>query len=107
MDYLFKPTISFNDDNLSVLLAWEYHQITNQEELIDFTFSLFEQLEDYQAIKSFCCLTNDYIIEIEGAITARDQKAVNRKIATLESISYSLFSFITNKSYQTKQFETI
>ena len=92
MDYLFKPTINFRDDNLSMLYAWAYQQVATSTELIEFTFDVLEDLGDYEEIE----VTNHF-----------DMKLVKSKIDILKEIGYPLYSYITNRSFQTKQFESI
>ena len=91
MSYLFKPVINFKDDNLSFILSWAYNQVSTPKELVQFTFNVFDELNDYEAIE----IKNDF----EDAI-------VKTKIQNLKEICYPLYAYCTNRSFETKQFET-
>ena len=92
MTYLFKPTINFKNDNLSFILSWHYNQVSNEEELVEFTLDVFEELGEYE------------VIEIGSVF---DAEVVKIKIQNLKEICYPLYSYITNRSFETKQFETL
>ena len=90
--FFFKPPIDFKDDNLSIALEWQYDLVETDNELIEFIFFVLEELEFYINV---------------GNANAFEKELVDEKKAILKEIAYPLYSYMTNRSFETKQFEIL
>lgn len=90
--FFFKPPIQFKDDNLSSSLEYEYSSVSSHKELIEFIFEVFSEIDFYNYV--------DRVDDFERAL-------VEDKLQILKEIAYPLYSYMTNRSFETKQFKMV